>query len=87
MSQEAMGGRLRLSQRRSARRRFFVLLAGLIVVIPAEGLGLFQDVDVIEVLEELVDKGGVELGIEGVARQALAQIIEDGFGLVHERIS
>src|SRR5262245_23780826 len=57
-----------------------VPLAGLIVVIPAEGLGLFKDVEVVEVLEELVDKGGVELEIEGVAGQALPEVVEDGLG-------
>jgi hypothetical protein len=47
-----------------------------IVVVPAEGFDLLEEVQSVEVGSELEDEGSIELWIEGVGRETVLEIIQ-----------
>jgi len=50
---------------------------GPVVVIPAESFDLFEDVDVGEVVEEFVDEGGIQVGLERVIGELIFEVRQD----------
>src|SRR3990172_7429579 len=48
-----------------------------VLVVPAEGLDLLEDIDSLEVSDQLLDEGAVEARLEGVAGDVVREVVED----------
>src|SRR2546428_11747904 len=70
-----------------ADARFLDLREGRVIVVPAEGLDLLEDVQIGEVVEQLFDKAVVEIGIEGVGGEVMFEVVEDREALGIERVA
>ena len=51
-------------------------LGKIVIVVPAEGFDLLEQVDVLEIGSELDDEGVVEPGIEGIAGEVMFEIVQ-----------
>ncbi len=58
-----------------------LLPEGLVVVVPAQYLDLFEQVEVREIVEQLFDKGPVDLRVEGIAGEVVLEVVEQLIGL------
>ena len=56
-------------------------LEGLVIVVPTQDLDLFEQIEVREVVEQLLDKGAIDLGIEGIAGEVVLEVVEQSAGL------
>jgi hypothetical protein len=54
---------------------------GLVVVIRAVELDLFDQTEVGEVVVELFDEGSVDVGVEGVTGHVVLEVVEQGAGV------
>jgi len=67
--------------------RFFNPGQGRIVVVPAEGLDLFEHVEIGEVTEQFFDEAGVQIGIEGIGGEVVLEVVEDREAVGIERFA
>ncbi len=51
-------------------------LRKIVVVVPAEGFDLLEQVEILEISSELDDEGVVERGIEGIAGEVMFEIVQ-----------
>src|SRR3989442_7636431 len=48
-----------------------------VVVVPAEGLDLLEDVEVRKIAQQFFDEAGVEIGVEGIGGEVVLEVVED----------